>query len=63
MKITMVSGETINNVQVVPQGLHVFSCRQFWTDLTSSFADTNDVVLGQEQMVGANFASHCQTLK
>lgn len=60
--LTVVCGEAVDDVQVLPQGLHVLVCSQHGTDLRSSFADLPHVFLTQEEVMRCHLTGDLDAL-
>ena len=61
-RLTMISGETVDNVQVIPQSLLIFRTRKTRANFT--FGPKSEQIVGiHEQVVRANFTSDRQTLE
>jgi len=60
---TMISSETIDNVQIVPKSLLVLLGSQDGSYLALPDADPVQIVLAEEQMVRAHFARNRQSLQ
>jgi len=59
---TMISGKTINIVQVLPESILVCTGAQSWPHLTPPWPFTNRVILTEEEMVRTSFTCHLQSL-
>ena len=59
---TVVCGEAVDDVQVLPQRLHVLECSQHGSDLRSSFADLPNVFLTQEEVMRCHLAGDLDAL-
>lgn len=60
--LTVVCGKAVNDVQVLPESLHVLTGSQHGSDLRSSNADICHVVLTQKQVVRCHLTRHLDTL-
>lgn len=58
----MVCGEAVDNVQVLPQRIHVLPGAQHGSHLRSPIADLRQVVVAQEQVVRCHLARHLDAL-
>lgn len=58
----MVRGKAVNDVQVLPESLHVLAGSQHGSYLRSSKADLGHVVFTQEQVVRCHLARDLDTL-
>ena len=52
----MIGGEAVDDVQIVPQSLPVNFRAQRWLHPTRHRSHSIQIVMGQEQMMGAHFA-------
>lgn len=58
----MVSGEAVDDVQVLPQRLHVLAGSQHGPHLRPTTADVGHVILAQEEVVRRHLACHLDAL-
>lgn len=59
---TMVSGETVNHIHVLPQSLLVLFGGEGWPNLTPVVANAIQIVVTQEQVMWAHFTRYRQSL-
>lgn len=60
--LTVVCGEAVDDVQVLPQSLHVLARPQHGSDLRSPVTDLLHVVLAQEEVMGRHLACDLDAL-
>lgn len=60
--LTVVRGEAVDDVQVLPQRLHVLAGAQHGPHLRPAAADVGHVLLAQEKVVRRHFARHLDAL-
>ena len=60
-RLTMIGGEAVDDVHVIPQSLLIFSCHQWWSYLSPLAFHLGCISSGEEQVVWWHFASHRQT--
>ena len=60
--LTMVCGETVNVFHIIPQCLLVCSCAQHGPHLTTPTTNMTQVLVAQEEMMGANLTRDLHSL-
>lgn len=61
LDLTVIGGEAVNDVNVLPQSLLVLSRYQAWPDLTSTLTYPVKVIRGQEKVVWGHLTSYSQS--
>lgn len=54
----MVSGEAVDGVHILPEGLLVLGGAQRWAHSTTALPEAPQVILAQEEVVWGHFARH-----